>query len=133
MSSATSNRQPILFQRNGDWWLMDEGEYQVCTKGSALAKALEAIARSSTSQPDPLAQWKSRPSADEIEAHYPSSQHQPDECEMCRFIHDAAKAYLGARSSTAQPLPPKGENKAGELDQVYRDLMDGELVLVRCR
>lgn len=46
------------------------------------------------SNADPLSQWKSKPSAAEIEAHYPGSQHQPDECEMCRFTHDAAKAYV---------------------------------------
>lgn len=52
---------------------------------------------------DPLAQWKARPSAEEIENHYPGSQHQPDECEMCRFIHDAAKAYLGVAVPEAGP------------------------------
>jgi hypothetical protein len=54
---------------------------------------------------DPLQQWKARPSADEIEAHYPDSQHQPDECEMCRFIHDAAKAYVSAPSHVATIIP----------------------------
>lgn len=65
-------------------------------------EALEA--RSATEPRDALAQWKSRPSAEEIEAHYPGSQHQPDECEMCRFIHDAAKAYINA----APQVPERG-------------------------
>ena len=34
--------------------------------------------------------------ADMVEGHYPSSQHQPDECEMCRAIHDIAKEALNA-------------------------------------
>ena len=68
----------------------------VMPKVTARAEALLAALPSETARPDALPQWNSKPSADEIEAHYPSSQHQPDECEMCRFIHDAAKAYVSA-------------------------------------
>lgn len=38
-----------------------------------------------------------------IQAHYPQSQHQPDECEMCDAIHQIAKEAL------ARPAPPASE------------------------
>lgn len=62
----------------------------------------QVAAQSATAPLDPLPTWKGKPSADLIEAHYPGSQHQPDECEMCRFIHDAAKAYVAALDGGAK-------------------------------
>lgn len=72
------------------------------SRDEALAAWNQRAPRSELGKPDPLAQWKGKPSAEEIEAHYPGSQHQPDECEMCRFIHDAAKAYVSSERNRSQ-------------------------------
>lgn len=47
--------------------------------------------------------------AEEIEGHYPTSQHQPDECEMCRAIHDIAKEAI-----TPTPAAPPNKGVARE-------------------
>lgn len=45
-----------------------------------------------------------------IEAHYPSSQHQPDECEMCRAIHDIAKEALSIPAARSDGWVSDGAN-----------------------
>jgi len=38
-----------------------------------------------------------------IDAHYPISQHQPDECEMCHALHEIAKEAIEASLSETAP------------------------------
>lgn len=78
---------------------LDDGRI-IDVRGESVRTAIDKV-RSATGALDPLAQWKVKPTAEAIEAHYPDSQHQPDECEMCRFIHDAAKAFVS--STKARP------------------------------
>lgn len=54
-----------------------------------------------------------------------SATHEPS----CAI--EVVAAALSTRSAGTRIAPPDGDNEPGELDQAYRDLMDGTLVLVR--
>ena len=58
-----------------------------------------------------------------IDSHYPVSQHQPDECEMCHALHEIAKEAIEASLSETAP---SGTAKVPEGWKLVRDFPTAE-------
>ena len=59
--------------------------------------------------------------ADMIAAHYPQTQHQPDECELCHAVFEIAKEAIAA------PVPAE-QSYASTLERVYDPILGAHLM-----
>lgn len=126
------------FRERARWFYRNAPECQEARKHSfsrqvdvafklALNEAL-AAQRAVPVEGDATARYRKRGLTPEmVEAHYPTRQHQFDECKTCRAIHDIAKEALSVPQEPRGSLVKMAVEMADRLDaSIKNDAHNGE-------